>query len=57
MGYASDQTSINEVLKEGVDSCRYKLFKVDLINAENTSQVISQTNPDLIMHLAAESHR
>ena len=56
MGYASDQTSINQVLKKGIDSCRYKLFKVDLINAENTSQVISQTNPDLIMHLAAESH-
>ena len=56
MGYASDQTSINQVLKKGANSSRYKLFKVDLINAENTSQVINQTNPDLIMHLAAESH-
>ena len=56
MGYASDLTSIDEVLKKGVNSDRYKLFKVDLIDAETTNQVISKTTPDLIMHLAAESH-
>ena len=56
MGYASDLSSIDEVFKKGVNSDRYKLFKVDLIDAEKTNQVITQTKPDLIMHLAAESH-
>ena len=56
MGYASDLTSINKVLKNRDISNRYKLFKVDLIDAETTTQVIDKISPELIIHLAAESH-
>ena len=56
MGYASDSTSIDQLLRNGIYSERYKLFKLDLIDSESTSKVIKLTSPDLIMHLAAESH-
>jgi len=48
-GYASDLTSIGE-------HPRHHFLKVDLANAEATSQVVCQADPDLVMHLAAESH-
>ena len=56
MGYASDLSSIDKVLKNGVNGDRYKLFNVDLIEAETIEKIIKETSPDLIMHLAAESH-
>jgi len=48
-GYASDLTSIGE-------HPRHHFLKVDLANAEATSQAVRQADPDLVMHLAAESH-
>ena len=57
-GYASDLTSIELVLKtmgpkaEG----RHQLLRVDLADAEATSEAVRQADPDLVLHLAAESH-
>jgi dTDP-glucose 4,6-dehydratase len=63
MGYASDLTSIEEVLSElgerandGAGACRHQLLKVDLGDAQATAAAVRQANPDLVMHLAAESH-
>ena len=49
LGYASDLTSIGE-------HPRHQLLQVDLTNAEATSAAVQQADPDLVMHLAAESH-
>ncbi|WP_413440960.1 dTDP-glucose 4,6-dehydratase [Synechococcus sp. MIT S1220] len=58
MGYASDLTSINQVLvslgPEAAD--RHQLLKVDLCDAEAVAQSVKRADPDLVMHLAAESH-
>jgi dTDP-glucose 4,6-dehydratase len=57
-GYASDLTSIEQVLKELKNSgeSRHQLLRVDLTNAEATAEAVQQADPDLVMHLAAESH-
>ncbi|MDA7434750.1 dTDP-glucose 4,6-dehydratase [Synechococcus sp. AH-601-J22] len=58
MGYASDLTSIEEVLAELGDGAeqRHVLQKIDLTNAAAVQQAVEQADPDLVMHLAAESH-
>jgi len=58
MGYASDLTSIKEVLAELGDEAeqRHVLQKIDLANAAAVQLAVEQANPDLVMHLAAESH-
>ena len=58
MGYASDLSSIKRtLLKLGLKhEKRHKLLKVDLRNSSAISSAIEYSNPDLIMHLAAESH-
>jgi dTDP-glucose 4,6-dehydratase len=58
MGYASDLTSIEKVLAElgeGAEQ-RHVLQRVDLANADAVNAAVKQANPDLVMHLAAESH-
>ncbi len=55
-GYASDLTSIEQVLAElGPQAC-HTLLRVDLSDAEATADAARQADPDLVMHLAAESH-
>ena len=49
IGYASDLTSIG-------DHPRHNLLRVDLTSAEATEEAVRTANPDLVMHLAAESH-
>jgi dTDP-glucose 4,6-dehydratase len=49
VGYASDLTSI------GSDP-RHQLLRVDLTDAAATAAAVQQADPDLVMHLAAESH-
>ena len=58
MGYASDLTSIEEVLAELGDGAeqRHVLQRVDLANADAVNAAVKQADPDLVMHLAAESH-
>ncbi len=56
--YASDQTSINITLKALGDSAanRYTFFKVDLFDEKSIKEVVNKISPDIVMHLAAESH-
>jgi dTDP-glucose 4,6-dehydratase len=53
MGYASDLTSI-EALPQAAD--RHTLLRVDLTDAVATAEAVRQADPDLVLHLAAESH-
>ena len=57
-GYASDLTSIGLVLKTlGPEAeRRHQLLRVDLADAEATAEAVRQSDPDLVLHLAAESH-
>ena len=52
-GYASDLTSL-EALPQAAE--RHTLLRVDLTDAAATTEAVRQADPDLVMHLAAESH-
>lgn len=52
-GYASDLTSL-EALPQASE--RHRLLRVDLADAEATAEAVRQADPDLVLHLAAESH-
>ena len=54
-GYASDHTSIDQTINQ-LKTNKYKLFKIDLNNKNKLEEIIQNFEPDLIMHLAAESH-
>ena len=56
LGYASDLSSINEYLEKSNNKHRYKFYKVDLTNKSVLEQIINCESPDLVFHLAAESH-
>jgi dTDP-glucose 4,6-dehydratase len=57
-GYASDLTSIEQALEElgPRGEGRHQLLRVDITDAEATAAAVQQADPDLVMHLAAESH-
>jgi len=50
--YAGTLTS----LAEGIDHPRLGFSRVDICDAEGVSQVLARADPDVIVHLAAESH-
>ena len=54
-GYASDHISIDQTINQ-LKTIKYKLLKVDLTNKNKLEEIIQNFEPDLIMHLAAESH-
>lgn len=62
MGYASDLTSIENTIAsltsmgEVAVEARHQLLKVDLADPETTRKAVVTADPDLVMHLAAESH-
>ncbi len=56
IGYASDLRGINTFLKKNNIKNRYYLFKEDLYNKEKLDELILTIDPDLVFHLAAESH-
>ena len=57
IGYASNFVSIElELLKYKDSDCKYKLIKSDISDLESTRLAIEGVNPDLVFHLAAESH-
>ena len=58
MGYASDLSSIEEVLSELGEAAagRHRLQQVDLSDAAAVEAAVQEADPDLVMHLAAESH-
>ncbi len=62
-GYTSDLTSTEQVLAElgpqaldAAGQARHTLLKVDLCDAEATAAAVRQADPDLVLHLATESH-
>ncbi|QNI83961.1 dTDP-glucose-4/6-dehydratase [Synechococcus sp. PROS-7-1] len=58
LGYASDLSSIEAVLKDlGPDAAeRHVPQQVDLVDPVATAAAVQQADPDLVLHLAAESH-
>ena len=58
LGYASNLEPIEENLNKTNKNIknRYQLLKVDLSNPIETAKAVKKADPDLIMHLAAESH-
>jgi dTDP-glucose 4,6-dehydratase len=62
LGYAGDLTGIEALLAQlgpaaqGPQGPRHQLLRVDLADAEATAAAVRQADPDLILHLAAESH-
>ncbi len=58
MGYASDLTSIEATLSQlgEAGEGRHRLLAVDLTDAAAVKEAVSLADPDLILHLAAESH-
>jgi dTDP-glucose 4,6-dehydratase len=63
MGYASDLTGIEQLqlalgerARTPLGQPRHTLLQVDLADAEATAAAVRQADPDLVLHLAAESH-
>ncbi len=57
MGYSSDLTSIEKTVESNPNLIsHHRLLNVDLCNEDATAQAIKQSNPDLVLHLAAETH-
>jgi dTDP-glucose 4,6-dehydratase len=58
MGYASDLRGIETLLERlGPDAAeRHRLLQVDLADGEATAAAVRAADPDLVLHLAAESH-
>lgn len=53
MSYASDLTSIQALPKAAEN---HQLLQVDLVNSNDTAAAVRHADPDLVLHLAAESH-
>ena len=58
LGYASDCMGIEaELTRLGAAAAgRHHLLKVDLADQQATQAAVKQADPDLVLHLAAESH-
>jgi len=58
LGYASDLTGIDRVIAAlgSHAAARHHVLCVDLADAKATSAAVHHADPDLVMHLAAESH-
>ncbi len=56
--YSSDLSSINSLIKSlgSNTSERYKFFKGDISNKATVDNIIQNTKPEIIIHLAAETH-
>lgn len=53
-GYASDLTGIHRLDRH--DLARHRLLRVDLADENATAEAVQAADPDLVLHLAAESH-
>tara|TARA_B100000242_G_scaffold96699_1_gene66289 strand:+ start:6690 stop:7745 length:1056 start_codon:yes stop_codon:yes gene_type:complete len=56
LSYASDLFSINKLLDDKNIAKRYKFLKIDLYNFKEIRKALFDFEPDLVFHLAAESH-
>ena len=54
-GYASDNTGIDNILKEK-KNVNYSFLKLNLTEKNKLEDLVNTIEPDIIMHLAAESH-
>ncbi|MEB3266025.1 MAG: dTDP-glucose 4,6-dehydratase [Cyanobacteriota bacterium] len=54
LGYASDLAGIEAL--EASRQERHHLLRVDLTDGDAVARAVAQADPDLVMHLAAESH-
>ena len=54
-GYASDHTGIENILKDKKNA-KYSFYKLNLSEKDKLYDLICSIKPNLIMHLAAESH-
>ena len=60
-GYASDLSGIEQLLAElpaesSTGQVRHQLVKLDLVDEAATLEAVFRADPDLVLHLAAESH-
>ncbi len=58
MGYASSTYMLDKLIKENnsISSNQYKFLNIDLASRAQTEEAVEKAKPNLIMHLAAESH-
>ncbi len=58
MNYASDTKSIEEIIINNKINAgdRYQFLKVNLENYSSTCEAIEEANPEIVLHLAAETH-
>ncbi len=57
IGYASNSNGLaNQLGKISKYSNRYQLLNINLANKEKTHEAINSISPDIVFHLAAESH-
>lgn len=58
IGYASDTTAINKEIHLIGKHCfdRYHLLRIDLFDKNAVDKAIKEIKPDIVFHLAAESH-
>ena len=58
VGYASIPNLLETVSKEDVSNGlgKYELLKIDLANKKDTENAFIHASPDIVFHLAAESH-
>tara|TARA_E500000331_G_scaffold153608_1_gene149408 strand:+ start:13 stop:1053 length:1041 start_codon:yes stop_codon:yes gene_type:complete len=58
LGYASDSTNIDRAIEylNITDENRYNFLQIDLSDHQAVQKSIKKVDPDLIIHLAAESH-
>ena len=57
-GYASSTSAIDKLFKDKDKNTlgEHHLIKVDLYNSKYIEELVLEVKPDLIIHLAAESH-
>ncbi|WP_413404503.1 dTDP-glucose 4,6-dehydratase [Synechococcus sp. MIT S9510] len=58
LGYASDLSSIQAEVEQlgGMAAGRHHFLQVDLVDQQATAEAVRRADPDLVLHLAAESH-
>ena len=58
LGYASDLSSIQAEVEQlgGMAAGRHHVLQVDLVDQQATAEAVRRADPDLVLHLAAESH-
>ena len=58
LGYASNPYILDELIKQNssISTNQYKFLNIDLASKTDTEKAVEQSKPNLIMHLAAESH-